>query len=110
MAGAWTRKLRVACQSLDLFRIHRVWVHDLFPFRPFGVGDVNGHRRAEWHTVADSTNDRDLVFFELHSCPAPVAEATTLQGILNIGGCDLNTCGKSFNDPDKPRPVRFSCC
>ena len=58
-----------------LGRGSRLGGHLLGPLRPFGVGDLDGHRRSQRAAVADAAQQGDLVGLEAHARPTAVARA-----------------------------------
>ena len=53
--------------------------HLLGPLGPLGVGDLDGHRRAEGAAVADAADQGDLVGLEAHAGAPAVAEPASGQ-------------------------------
>ncbi len=67
--AAFARQVMVEC----------IGAHDLGPLRPFGVGDFDGHRRAEGQAVAYTGQQTDLVLLELHAGTATISKSTACQ-------------------------------
>ena len=82
--------------------------HLLGPFRPLGVGDLDGHRRAQGAAVADAAGQGDLVGLEAHAGTAPVAEPASAQLIGDVGGLDRQAGRETFDGDDQGAAVRFA--
>ena len=67
------------------FGVHGIGGHDLLPFGPFGVADLDGDRAALGQAVADAAQDGDHVLFEFHPGAAAVAEPPAGQRIARSG-------------------------
>ena len=77
--------------------------HLLRPLRPFGIGNLDGHRRAQRAAVPDARHQGDLVSLEAHPRPTPEAEPPTGQ----FGGDIGSLHGQSRRaGPRRSRPGR----
>ena len=90
--------------------IKRVGAHHFSPLRPLGVGDFNGHRRADGLTETHTGKHTDLVLLELHTRATTIPKTTTRQRANNILRGDMNARGQSLNHGDKRLTMRLACC
>ncbi len=82
----------------DLGGRPRVRGHLLLPFGPLGVGDLDGHRRAQRPTVADPPNQGDLVGLETHPGPPSVPEAPPGELARDLGCRHRQPGGQTLDD------------
>ena len=82
--------------------------HLLGPLGPLGVGDHDGHRRAEGAAVADTADQGDLVGLEAHAGAPPVAQPASGQLVGDVGGLDRQAGGQALDDDDQGAAVRLA--
>ena len=99
----------IASLTSDLM-IKRVGAHHFSPLRPLGVGDFNGHRRADGLTEAHTGKHTNLVLLELHTCATAISKTTTRQRANNILCRDVDARRQPFDHGDKRLTVRLTCC
>ena len=90
--------------------IKRIGAHHFGPLRPLGVGDLNGHRRADGLTETHAGKHTNLVLLELHTCATAISKTTTRQRADNILRSDVDARRQPLDHGDKRLAVRFTCC
>ena len=97
--AAFARQVMVEC----------IGAHDLGPLRPFGVGDFDGHRRAEGQAVAYTGQQTDLVLLELHAGTATISKSTACQCGNDIVRANTHAGRQPFNHGHQCFSVRLPC-
>src|SRR5690606_17045648 len=105
--GARASQRGCACAG-ELRGVYRVGRHDGLPLGPFGVGDDERHRPALGASMTHAPRDRDPVLLEGHACSAAVAEATTSEGLADIGAAHFDARWEPLNDAYERRTMGFT--
>ena len=109
MAWARTAEGGITGQRIEFGLIDRIRRHDLFPFGPFAVPNLDRHRATEGKSVSNATEDPDLVALELHAGPTTCAEATSSEVEADLRGRDLDAGGEPLGDSHQGRTMRLAC-
>jgi len=91
-----------------LLRLPRCGVHLLLPLGPLGVGDLDGHGRAESAAVADTAEQGQLVTFEAHARATAVPQTPPGQLALDLLDGDVEAGGEALDDDDEGFAVGFA--
>ena len=92
----------------DLRRHTGLGRHLLGPLGPLGVGDLDGHRRAERAAVADPAEQGDLVGLEAHARAAAEAEPAPGQLVGDVRRLDGQAGRQPLDDHDQGATVGFT--
>jgi hypothetical protein len=96
--------------ALKNFRWHRVGRHDGFPLRPLGIAYFDSDRTTHGQTVADATNDPDVIFLEGHPSAPAMTEPAASQIVLDVLGGRGDTGRKTFQNAHERGSVRLTRC
>ena len=94
-----------------LFSRPRRGVHLLVPLvatEPFGVLDLDRHRRTQCPPVTDPTDQSKFVDLELLTRTSPITQPTTAHLSLYLLNCYLQPSWQSFHHYDKASTMRFA--
>ena len=88
------------------------WIrtHHLGPFRPFGIGDLDGDGRADGLAETHTGEHADLVLFEFHARTTAISETSACQCADDILSSDVDARRQPLDHGDKRFAVRFTCC
>src|SRR5205807_1784586 len=73
-----------------------------------GVGDLDGHRRAQGAPVADAPEDRDLVLLEPHARAPPEPQPPPRQLTLQLLDGDGQPRREALDDHDEGPAMGFT--
>ena len=108
LARALAAQRRIAAFARQVM-VECIGAHDLGPLRPFGVGDFDGHRRAEGQAVAYTGQQTDLVLLELHAGTATISKSTACQCGNDIVRANTHAGRQPFNHGHQCFSVRLPC-
>ena len=109
MARTRTAQRRIATFTRQI-AVEGIGAHYFGPLGPFGVGDFDGHRRAERQSMTYASEQSHLILFELHTGATTIAEPTAGQRGDDVVGTDANAGRQPLDHGHQGLSMRLPCC